>query len=233
LISGSVTRRTIQKELSYLSAVITWMTDPEIKLGAPLSFKIKGFKSAQVEPPAKIIPSRRDMLLFLRACNGDYRHYRPLFATAYYTGLRRAELFKLAGQKVDLQHEIILIKGKGGKQRTVPILRQLKPYLKKNHAKGVLFVNKATGQAYDNMDWALERISASVGIPRLTMHVFRHTFAVHAIMSGVSLRTLQLVMGHSSIKVTEKYLKLVPRDLSTDLAQFGRTRHRKPMHPKK
>ena len=219
----SVSKRTVQKEISNIQAVITWMCDSETNLAAPLAFKIKNYKASQTEPPPKIIPSRRDMILLIRACRGKHdRKYRAMFAVAYYSGLRRSELFALPGKLIDQNAGYMLIKGKGEKVRTVPIVTRLKPYLKKAIKKGRLFSNPETDEEWNNLDKLLQRTCKAVGMPIISLHTFRHTFAVHAIMRGVSLRTLQLVMGHSSIKTTEKYLRLVPTDLTLDLDKVPR-----------
>ena len=140
-----------------------------------------------------------------------------MLAVAYYSGLRRSELFNLDGSKIDLQTGYMRVKGKGDKTRTVPIVTRLKPYLRKAHKRGRLFSNPETGNVWDNLDKLLIRTCKAVGIQTISLHTFRHAFAVHALMRGTSLRTLQLVMGHSSIKTTEKYLHLVPADLTLDL----------------
>lgn len=211
-----VTRRTVQKEITYIQSMLKWMITNNKCL--PLAFKINNYKASQTEAPAKIIPTRREMILLIRACRGERdRKYRHMLAVAYYSGLRRSELFNLDGSKIDLQTGYMRVKGKGDKTRTVPIVTRLKPYLRKAHKRGRLFSNPETGNVWDNLDKLLIRVCKAVGIQTISLHTFRHAFAVHALMRGTSLRTLQLVMGHSSIKTTEKYLHLVPADLTLDL----------------
>lgn len=216
-----VTKRTIQKELNYLAAFLRWMTDPENNLAAPLQFKINNYKASQVTPPTLEIPSRKEMILILRSCKGDDRKYRPLLAVAYYAGLRRTELFTLIGQQVDFSAGYLRIKGKGNKNRTVPIVRKLRPYLRCVKKSGLLFTNEE-GRAWESVDRLLVRSCKAVGMNLIYLHMFRHAFAVHAIQRGVALRTLQIVMGHSSIKTTERYLHLVPADLASDLDKPAR-----------
>lgn len=226
-----VTKRTVQKELTYIQSYIRWMTDPENGLAEPLPFKIKNYKASQTEAPPKVIPSRRDMILLIRACRGDDRKYRPMLAIAYYTGLRRAELFSLSAGNIDSHQGFLRIKGKGGKIRTVPIVTRLKPYMRELPSKGRMFTSAKTGGEYDNVDRLLVRACGASGVPLISMHTFRHAFAVHALQRGVSLRTLQLVMGHSSIKTTERYLHLVPADLAADLDKVTRQPQPKKVKP--
>lgn len=218
-----ISSRTVQKEITYLKAYIRYMTDSEYNLAEPLPFKIRNYKASQTEAPPKVIPSRREMILLIRACRGkNDRKYRALLAIAYYSGLRRAELFALNAASIDRHQGYLIIKGKGGKIRTVPIVTRLKPYIRNLPHKGRIFTSATTGEEYDNVDRLLARTCEAVGMPTISMHTFRHAFAVHALMRGVSLRTLQMVMGHSSIKTTERYLRLVPTDLAKDLDKVPR-----------
>ncbi len=227
-----ITKRTVQKEINYIQSFLRWMTDPDIALADPLTFRIRNYKASQTEAPPKVIPSRRDMLLLIRSCRDvvkevkkdgkivyerQDRKYRRLFAVAYYAGVRRSELFALESSNIDRQQGYIRIQGKGNKNRTIPIVTRLKPYIRRMTQKGKLFLNEDTNEEYDNVSRLLSRSCKKIGIPVISLHTFRHAFAVHALMRGVSLRTLQLVMGHSSIKTTERYLQLVPNDLALDL----------------
>ncbi|TLM66041.1 MAG: hypothetical protein FDZ69_07615 [Deltaproteobacteria bacterium] len=208
-------KRTVQKEITYIQSMLKWMIANNRCL--PLTWRINNYKASQTTSPEKIIPSRRDMVLLLRACKGADRIYRPIFATAYYSGLRRTELLTLDGRRIDLRSWYILIRGKGEKNRTVPIVTKLKPYIRSAHQSGRLFTNPETGKAWHDLKKVMKRACKTVGIPAISLHTFRHAFAVHALQRGVSLRTLQLVMGHSTIKTTERYLHLVPEQLASDL----------------
>lgn len=214
------TRRTVQKEITYIQSMIKWMVANDRCL--PLTWRINNYRASQTTSPEKVIPSRAEMIRLLRACKKEDRIYRPVLAVAYYAGLRRTELLSLDGKQVDLQSSYILIRGKGGKNRTVPIVTKLRPYIRRAHQPGRLFVNPATESAWTDLTKLLKRTCTRARVSVISLHTFRHAFAVHALQRGVSLRTLQLVMGHSSIKTTERYLHLVPAQLASDLDQVAR-----------
>jgi len=213
-----VTKRTITKELVYLSAFCSWMARPEINLAAPLSFKIKGWGQKHTAAPMPAILTRRDVVMILRSAE---RQYRPIFAVCYYAGLRRSEALNLSAQDVFLSQGYMVIRGKGNKQRVVPIYRKLRCYLRKRLPSGLLFPNPKTGKAYDDVKKALNRAAKVAGVGDVHLHLLRHAFGTHSIMSGISPRALQLMLGHSSMATTEIYSKLANDFLGAEMQKFG------------
>lgn len=213
-----VTKRTITKELVYLSAFCSWMARPEINLAAPLSFKIKGWGQKHTAAPMPVILTRRDVVMILRRAE---RKYRPIFAVCYYAGLRRSEALNLSAQDVFLSQGYMVIRGKGNKQRVVPIYRKLRCYLRRRLTSGLLFPNPKTGKAYDHVKKALDRAAGSAGVESVHLHMLRHAFGTHSIMSGISPRALQLMLGHSSMATTEIYSKLANKFLCGEINKLN------------
>lgn len=224
-------KKTITKELSYLAAMVTWMALPENNHANPLPFTIKGFPAKQTAPPPLVIPTRAQVLRLLRKTPPEYR---GLFATCYYAGLRKSEAFTLTRENVNLDQGVLLIVGKGNKLRAVPIFRKLRPYLRrrlrhlptpnrKNPTPGHLFTNPETGLPWVNLKKALNRAADDAGLNHTWLHLLRHSFGTHCIQSGLDLRTVQLLMGHSSSQVTERYTTLAATFLSQQLDHFGRS----------
>lgn len=213
-----VSKRTITKELVYLSAFCTWMARPEINLAAPLSFKIKGWGKKFTTAPMPGILTRREVVMILRRSE---RQYRPIFAVCYYAGLRRSEALNLTAQDVFLSQGYIVIRGKGNKQRIVPIHRKLKTFLRKRITSGFLFLNKETGKPFDDVKKALSRAAQAIGVEGMHLHLLRHAFGTHSIMSGISPRALQLMLGHSSMATTEIYSRLANDFLGIEMEKFG------------
>ena len=198
--------RTVSKELSNLAAMTTWMALPEINMASPLNFTIRGFTAKQTRAKAPTVPSRAEIIRFLRLME---RPYRAIFATLYYGGLRRTEALTLTAERVNLSQGYMLVKGKGGKERIVPIFRKLSIYLRRRVPKGGwLFPNPETGKPYTDLRKPIKRSTDKAGMGHIWIHLLRHAFGTHSIQSGIDLRSLQLIMGHSTSQVTERYTHL-------------------------
>jgi integrase len=152
---------------------------------------------------------------------------RPLWATAFYAGLRRGELKALRWEDVDLERGIIgVCRGWDEKEgeiapksehgyRTVPIPAVLRGHLEQQWLRG------GDGQLVfgDNgQPFAPTRITARAraawkmaGLDRITLHECRHTYASFAIAAGVNAKALSTYMGHANISITmDRYGHLMP-----------------------
>jgi len=197
------------------------MSQPEINLAKPLHFSIKGFSRKQTEAPTPIVPTRQEVVMLLRRSE---RQYRSIFAFCYYSGARRSEALQLTGNCINWSQGYVVIRGKGNKQRIVPIFRKLRVYLRKRSKvkAGYVWTNPETGKPWNDVKKALQRAAQKSGLEqRIYLHLLRHSFGTHSIQSGASLRSVQMLMGHSSSKVTEGYVTLANQFLSTEMDKFG------------
>ena len=137
--------------------------------------------------------------------------HKTILSILYGCGLRREEVVELRIKDVDLNAKTITVHGKGDKYRIVPIGekldRQIREYLKSYLPKEYLFngQNKLqyTGSSIGKM---VKEKGKLAGIKKeVTPHTFRHCFATHLLESGVDLRIIQELLGHSSSKTTEIY----------------------------
>jgi integrase/recombinase XerD len=156
---------------------------------------------------------------------------RAMIEMAYDCGLRASEICSLRISDIDETGGIMYVKGKGMRTRIVPYvgaLRQVvKSYLDESRPlllgcwKGgsrcgeknaeVLFLSSRGRPMLRSELWrVLQRRGMTAGIPknRLHPHALRHSFATHLQRRGMNLRTLQELLGHSSIATTEKYIHL-------------------------
>ena len=145
---------------------------------------------------------------------------RTLFRFMVQTGLRVSEITNLKMEDIDLKEDFIHVIGKGNKERFVPIVKSLKPYLIEyiewrldNKAETDNFFidirSKKKGIGRIEIGLLLKKLANETEIPEdlVTPHVLRHTFATLSLCKGVDLYVLSNVMGHSSIKTTEIYAK--------------------------
>jgi site-specific recombinase XerD len=130
---------------------------------------------------------------------------RALVELVYSAGLRSAEAVGLDLQDVDFDQELVHVRGKGGKERTVPLgeeaahrlalyLRDGRPELARN-ATNALFLS-ARGRRLDTS--TLRRLTPNP-------HKLRHAFATHLLEGGADLRVIQELLGHSSLSTTQIY----------------------------
>ena len=142
---------------------------------------------------------------------------KAILILLYGCGLRISEALSLNYD--DVQNEDhILIKGKGEKERIVPMM----PYIKKgieNYLEAcpkeiisgeALFIGKRFSRLSPRIiQYALEKIRNALSLPETaTPHALRHSFATHLLDSGGDLRTIQELLGHSSLSTTQKYTKV-------------------------
>jgi integrase/recombinase XerD len=144
----------------------------------------------------------------------------------YATGMRISELLGLTLHDLNLTDRVILVHGKGSKQRYVPFvdsldelfaqyLRQTRPVLLKFKQSEFLFLN-ARGAKLSRMGfWKILRAAVlEAGIKKdVTPHTFRHSFATHLLEAGVNLRIVQALLGHASIDTTQIYTHVDMRRL--------------------
>ncbi len=149
---------------------------------------------------------------------------RALYLLLYGCGLRIAEALSLNVQDVPITRDILVITGKGNKQRLVPLLpivhRALKRYLKIHpdpRAGAPLFV----GVRGDRLNAGVVQrnvraIRGFLGLPpTVTPHALRHSFATHLLAHGGDLRTVQELLGHASLSATQRYTELTKEQLMT------------------
>jgi integrase/recombinase XerD len=140
--------------------------------------------------------------------------HRTIMMTLYSTGIRVSELTRLCVNDIDSNRMVIRVhQGKGKKHRYVPLLPSLvtvlRVYWKKYRPKDALFPSQRGGCALSKS--AVWKICAEAKrkahlSKRVTAHTFRHTFATHLLEAGKDLRTIQVILGHRSLRTTAMYL---------------------------
>ncbi len=157
----------------------------------------------------------------------DYRD-KAMLELMYGTGLRVSELVSLTVYDVDFYNAFLRIKGKGSKERIVPInnasLKYLKLYLDrrclllKKKTSDELFLN-ARGEGISRQGFFknLKKILAKKGMPtNISPHSLRHSFATHLIENGADLRSVQTMLGHSDITTTKIYTHISNEKVTKD-----------------
>ena len=151
-----------------------------------------------------------------RAVTSSYNvKHRTLLMLAYATGMRCEEVLCLKPEHIDSSRKVVRVKGKGNKEREVPLpenlTEQLRDYYKQYRPATYLFEGKMRGNKYTGSSFrrVAEVAGNTAGITKkITPHVLRHSFATHMLERGINLKRLQMLMGHSSLSTTSGYLHL-------------------------
>ncbi|MCP4694258.1 MAG: tyrosine recombinase XerC, partial [Desulfobacterales bacterium] len=143
---------------------------------------------------------------------------RAIFETFYSSGLRLSELAGMNLEDVDFAGALVRVRGKGNKERIVPIgekaLAAIKAYRERlvqecdtAPGPGALFLNKNKGRlSTRSIDRILKKIAAECGLATpVSPHALRHSFATHMLDAGADLRVVQEMLGHQSLSTTQKY----------------------------
>lgn len=143
---------------------------------------------------------------------------RTIMELFYSSGLRLSELVSLNKKDVDMPSFLIRLKGKGKKERIVPmtqnaaswIARYLESPLRLEEDKEALFLNKSGGRLTPrSVDRNFKQyLMASSLSHRITPHTIRHTIATHWLENGMDLKTIQALLGHSSLTTTTIYTQV-------------------------
>jgi excisionase family DNA binding protein len=136
---------------------------------------------------------------------------KPIIAVALNTGMRRAEILGLKWKNVDFQAKRIRVeKTKNGRVRFIPItddlFKQILKLKSENGQSAFVFLNPATKKPFLDMKTPFKRACRISEIEGLRFHDLRHTFATRLIERGIDIETVRDLCGHSSIKVTERYV---------------------------
>jgi len=200
--------RQINLEITCLSAMIRWHYDMENIVADPL-------------PRHKMLPYKRPLPEYLsgdeiRQFIGSLSVYHyAMCCCMYYGGMRFQEVAAI--RERDLHDNHLVVAGKGNRTRLMPINEPLREaliayFLKSPVAKiegvdnDLIFPSLVTGKKITSIKTAIRGAKRRAGIDRrITPHMLRHAFATHLLENGADLRSIQMLLGHESIKTTQIY----------------------------
>lgn len=224
--NGTLSIKTQNYHLIALRAFLKYLVKNDIKTLAPEKIELAKVPARSVE-----FLTREELDRLFKAVNQSKKNYYrdlAILETLYSTGLRVSELAKLNIQEVDLKRREFMVRGKGRKPRIVFLSKKaaqiIEDYLKqrKDNFKP-LFVNNLKTSILEDEKRRLSTVSIEnlvrkyalhAGIiKKVSPHTLRHTYATELLSNGADIRSVQEMLGHSSITTTQIYTHVTDKKL--------------------
>lgn len=147
-----------------------------------------------------------------------YKKDLLLFLLLYGSGLRISEAANAKIEDVDLTNQTIRVLGKGKKYRQTPLLQSAYKIIKDLSLSSSEQNTSLMGLTTRSLHRRVQKMGLEAGVNRpLHPHMLRHSYATHLLEGGANLRSIQVLLGHSSLQTTEKYTHISMDKLARDL----------------
>ncbi len=225
LNKGGFSARTVARRVSCLRQFYRFLFIENVRQDDPTSTLDAPNRGPDLP---KYLSEDETKLLITKAEEIGMVRLIALIELAYASGMRVSELVGLPLNAVGGKREFIIVRGKGGKERMVPLhetARQAISLWKEERAKLAkeqaesrwLFPGPGKSGHLTRAAFAyqLKKLASLTGIPtdRLSPHVLRHAFATHLLAHGADLRSLQQMLGHADISTTQIYTHVLDDSL--------------------
>jgi integrase/recombinase XerD len=231
LFANAVDGRSVARKLSAIRHLYRFLLldrrierDPTLNIPLPKQWKVLP-KSLALEEVEQIISSetganfpasggtgararsRENLALAIRN--------RAMFEVFYAGALRVSEIVSLKVEDLKLEMGCVLVRGKGDKERIVPVgksaqealslyLRESRPNLARDQVSPVLFIARGAKKITRQRVWQMVKAASESG-RHASPHMLRHSCATHMVENGADLRTVQTILGHADISTTQIY----------------------------
>jgi len=196
-----ISKATVNRELICLKKMFSKAIDWDLIKENPT----KGVKLYKEElKPFRVVTPEE----FEAVCNHASDYLKPILLTAYNTGMRYSEVLSLKWSDINFNEGFITVtETKNGKYRTIPINETLKKTLlnMKELTDSSIVFTKGNGEPVKDIRKSFNNAIKNSGVDKFVFHDLRHSFASRLVMKGVDLITVQQLLGHSSIVMTERY----------------------------
>jgi integrase len=203
----TVSRSTVNRELAALRRVLNWA----VATGKIERSPMAGYTLGRERPHKDrvLTPAERWRLL-KEVMRPEWGSIRVIVLLALFHGFRKGELLRLERSHVNRKRrEIHVVYGKGGRSRIVPVRasvwRRLERHLSVGDQEWVFESPRRPGQPWQDVKSVFGRLLERCGINDFVFHDLRHTAATRMLEAGVDIRTVQMILGHASVKTTERY----------------------------
>ena len=229
---GHCKARTVRRKLAAIKSLFAFLVREGLRCENPSQHVRLDVRTGRSLPRTVSVPVLQTFFghLYAKARrlgnHGGQRAQRiiqeiALFELMFSSGMRVSEISHLQIRSLDLERGVVLITGKGNKERLISICdEEVRMALQKHQQirreasepADSLFVNRAGKRLSEqSIRFALRRYARTAGLEKMTPHVFRHTVATLLLEQGVDLRFIQMFLGHSSITTTTIYVHVTEK----------------------
>ena len=221
------TNRSLARKNSALRGFFRWLKAEDLIADNPMK-TIKRPKFQRKLPKFFTIEEMEQLLKIPDTEDKYGIRNKAMLELVYSSGLRLMELAGLAPGDIDYKRALVRVRGKGSKERLVPVgrpaLEAIQAYLEIRSELGEtqdpkhLFLTKS-GKAWDTeqlgivLQKYLDLIAQQEGY---TMHTLRHSFATHLLQKGADIKAIQEMLGHSKLSTTEIYTHVTIEDIKAE-----------------
>jgi len=230
LFSNGVDARSVARKLSALRHFYKYLLldryiekDPTLNIDTPRQWKVlpKSLATSEVEQVLQGPPRAKDD----RPSQALGMRDRAMLEVFYAGALRVSELVTLKLEDLKLDSGYVLVRGKGDKERIVPMggaaqeilqiyLRDARPVLAGDKSSPCIFIARGARPITRQRVWQVVNASSDNVGRHASPHMLRHSCATHMVENGADLRTVQTILGHADISTTQVYTHLALDRLS-------------------
>jgi integrase/recombinase XerD len=223
LLSNAVDGRSVARKLSALRHLYKYLlldryitADPTLNIDTPRQWKVlpKSLATEEVESVLQGPPRAKEDRVSQALASRD----RAILEVFYAGALRVSEIVGLKLEDLKLELGYVLVRGKGDKERIVPLgqaaqevlqsyLRKARPVLASQKQSPFLFIARNARGITRQRVWQMVN-TASAQTRHASPHMLRHSAATHMVENGADLRTVQTILGHADISTTQVYTHL-------------------------
>jgi integrase/recombinase XerD len=221
LFASSVDGRSVARKLSALRHLYRYLLldkmierDPTLNIASPKQWKVlpKALARDEMErllgPVSTVVHDKRAEAIALRN--------RAMLEVFYAGALRVSEMIGVRLEDLKLDLGYVLVRGKGDKERIVPIgrsaqeelsnyIKTARPVLAAGKTSPLLFMGRAARRLTRQRVWQIVGAASSEMGRHTSPHMLRHSCATHMVEGGADLRTVQTILGHADISTTQVY----------------------------
>lgn len=239
LTAGGLATSSLARKLSAVRMLARWLVQRG-RRADDLTALVQGPRRVRPLPRALGKVQVERLLAVPDAGTPHGRRDRAILELFYSSGLRLSELCGLRVTDVVLDEALVRVRGKGDKERVVPVggpaVAAIRAYLAEGRAAlagdragGALFLSERGRPISRKTVWVMVRAAARrAGLAEgVKPHQLRHTFATHLLSGGADLRVIQEMLGHADIGTTQIYTAVEPERVVRDHARYhprGRVR---------
>lgn len=226
LLSNGYDGRSVARKLSALRQLYKFLLidkhlahDPTLNIDSPKQWKVLPKSLARTEVENLLVNEFASASKDSKLGKALALRNRAMLETMYAGGLRVSEVIGLKHVDVKLDLGYVLVRGKGDKERIVPLgkpavdaiqayLREARPMLSGDRTSPILFLARGCHGLTRERLWEIVNQAAKHGGRHASPHMLRHSAATHMVENGADLRTIQTILGHADISTTQVYTHL-------------------------